>query len=94
MDTSTTVTVGLKESEDVVGFIEKLADSIIKAKSDNTIDWKDVQYTPPLILQARLAIQDGQKILGELKGANGEQLEAITIRFVTATLLLLDSVLR
>lgn len=82
-----------KNSMEVVSFIEGLAEAITKAKADSAIDWKDVRHLAPLIVLGRDAIADSSKIMDEIKGANGEELELFYTRLVTATMALLTAIL-
>lgn len=83
-----------KESEDVIKFIEGLTDAIIKAKADSSVDWKDLRYVAPLMILGRDALTNAKMIGAEIKGANGEELEALVTRTMTAATLLLDAILR
>ena len=83
-----------KESEDVIKFIEGLTEAITKAKADSSVDWKDLRFAAPLIILGRDALQDAKLISNEIKGASGEELEALVTRTMTAATLLLDAILR
>lgn len=86
--------MAVKESEDVIKFIETLTESVIKAKADSSIDWKDLRYVAPLMIIGRDALTDAKKIGEEIKGANGEELEMLVTRLFTASTMLLDAILR
>lgn len=88
-----TPVVDMKETIEVIAFLEGFAAAIKGAESDGVINIKDAHYLPGLGLLAKDAGFGLDKIDDEWKGANGELKEKAFKDMAGAALSLFEAVL-
>lgn len=86
--------MAMKEATEAVIFVEKLGEQYQKSKSDGKLDISDSFNVLPLMSVAYDAAKDLHKAVGEIKNANGEELQQFYMRASLATLNLMEAFLR
>lgn len=83
-----------KESLDVVVFLETFADSVLKAKADQSIDWTDLRYLAPLASVGQAALENAKNIPLEFGDMSAEEIQEIATRIITASILLVSTLIK
>lgn len=82
-----------KETGEVVTMIEDLAKAIAAAKADGHVDWMDLPKFASVVLDARAAVDGGEKIPAEIKAMSGEQAVALAEQVVAAAMQLVAAII-
>ncbi len=81
----------MKETNEVIMFLQGLAETIKGVEADGQIDWKDARFLPHLIVLAKDAIAGADGVIAEFKGASGEVRERALEDFVKAAMSLVEA---
>jgi hypothetical protein len=87
------VSVGIKESLELVDLILVIAEAISESKKDGDLDWFDIPKFAPVILAARKAIQDSDKIQLELNDLSPDECKMIAMESLKAGQALVGAIL-
>ncbi len=75
---------GIKETLEAVGLIEKVADAIVAAKADGSIDWRDLAKLGPVVVAIKAAVDGGNLLPGEFKDLDAAETEQVFNATVSA----------
>ena len=83
---------GIKETEEVIAFIQALAETIQEAKADGTIDIFDAMRAIKLMLPMTHAAQDAIKIKEELKDLDKAEIETLLAEMQVAVFAIIKAI--
>lgn len=86
--------MAMKEATEAVIFVEKLGEQYKKAMANSKIDFDDTAHLFPLFSVGYDALKDLHLAAGEIKNANGEELQQFYVRASLATLNLMEAFIR
>jgi hypothetical protein len=87
------MTVGIKESLELVALVKTSADTIKAAKADGSIDWKDLAKLGPELMALKAAVQGAASIKAELSDLDADEAQAIYAATFEAVTALADAIL-
>lgn len=84
---------GIKETQEAITLISKMADAIAAAKADGSIDWKDLAKLGPVVVAMKAAVDGGNLIPAELKDLDAAETDVVWGSLWTAVGKLITSVI-
>ena len=83
---------GIKETQEVIEFIKVLAETIIEAKADGSIDMFDAMKGIKLIMPVTHAAKDAIKIKEEMKDLDKEEIEILLAEMQAAVFAVMKAI--